>query len=59
MKRLCAKSIKADWNLNIPVSYIERDESFVYGYDGENLVAVIDLGSIDVLWVSQMNTGLK
>lgn len=40
--------------INIEADHIERDEGIVYGYHNNGLVAVIDLGTIDYLYLSEV-----
>lgn len=41
-------------HLNISVDRIEREDSFVVAYKGDALMGVIDLASIDYLYLSEV-----
>lgn len=41
-------------HLNISVDRIEREDSFVVAYRGDALMGVIDLASIDYLYLSEV-----
>lgn len=40
-------------HLNISIDRIEREDSFVIAYRGETLMGIIDLASIDYLYLSE------
>lgn len=42
-----------DWYCNIPIMRIERDGSVVYAYLGDKFAGMFDLGSVDVLYITE------
>lgn len=52
-KKLCVRG--TDWYCNIIVTRIERDDSIVYAYNGEELVGIFDIGGFLAMWTSTPN----
>lgn len=51
MKRLIVKSISE--MVNIPVDRIERSNTVVYAYNGDDLVGAFSVEAIDYLYISE------
>ena len=52
MKRLVVKFIDGDY-CNMRVSRIEKIDSVVFAYDGENFIGMFDLGTVACLYISE------
>lgn len=51
MKRIIVKG--KDWHCNIPVTDVVRDGNVVFAYSNGDFVGMFDLGSVDIIWVSE------
>ena len=51
MKR-CIANFKGGY-INLPADRMEREESIIFVYNGSELVAVLDIGILDSIWISE------
>lgn len=52
MNRFIARRFATEWYINIPATHMKQQESFVYAYNGDRIVAIVDLGCVDAVWMS-------
>lgn len=51
MKR-CIANFKGGY-INLPADHMEREESLIFVYNGTELVAMLDIGILDSIWISE------
>lgn len=52
MKR-CIANFKGGY-INLPADRMEREESLIFVYNGTELVAMLDIGILDSIWISEV-----
>lgn len=52
MKR-CIANFKGGY-INLPADSLEREESLIFVYNGTELVAMLDIGILDSIWISEV-----
>ena len=52
MKR-CIANFKGGY-INLPANRLEREESLIFVYNGTELVAMLDIGILDSIWISEV-----
>lgn len=51
MKR-CIANFKGGY-INLPADRLEREESLIFVYNGDQLIAMVDIGMLDSIWISE------
>ena len=49
----CVANVKGGF-VNIPADRLEREDSIIFVYNGEELVAMFDIGGLDNIWISEV-----
>lgn len=52
MKR-CIANFKGGY-INLPADHMEREESIIFVFNGSELVAMLDIGILDSIWISEV-----
>ena len=55
MKRCIVGFVGQDGYVNMPADRLKKDDSFIYAYNGDDLVGVFDLGTINYIYITEKN----